>query len=159
MWHRRRPLKATPPARVTGPVVGMMISGENFADKPFLGPSSGEMFPQPPSTPAPVVAAPLAIPPPPWQDALERGDLDLASLDPPAQSDELGPIDALRLHVEGFDPDPPAAMLGPPVVLEPLQRFQPPPVDWRREELERARQGSKPVELDEPAKSLQSRPA
>jgi hypothetical protein len=156
-WRRPRP--APEPKRVAPvpPVIAMRIAEEEFNNLPWGG-FQGEMLPDAPAAPPPAPPAQWRPPPPEWQAQLEAGDLDLASLEPPAPSK---PMDALAemKSVDITDDDWPAPP-GPPMVLQPLTRPRVPEVDWRAEAEERARREreASPVEI-ESVKSLQSRPA
>jgi hypothetical protein len=111
----------------------MLDAGEDFENKEF-GVSSGAMLPPPEheQQPAPQPVG-LTIEPPPWQDKLDSGDLDLEELAPPErQPDELAALDAMKSVDEPFDPKPWA----PPIVTEPLKRPTVPEADWHQEQQE-----------------------
>jgi hypothetical protein len=107
---------------------------EAFENKEF-GVSAGAMLPppEPEQQPAPQPVG-LTIEPPPWQDALDRGDLDLDALGPSErQPDELAALDQLK--VDGGDiPEP--RDWAPPVTTEPLKRPTVPEADWHLEQQE-----------------------
>lgn len=148
-----------PPRRKTEPVAnpaGLAAMASEFADKPFG--SYGEMLPSPPAEPPPPAPEPFVIPPPPWQEQLERGDFDPALLAPPeAPADQVDALSAMKAASgDGYDP-PAWRPIVPPT--PPLLPVKIPPPDWREEELERARRERENQHNPEPIKSLQSRPA
>jgi hypothetical protein len=111
------------------------------------------MLPTPPTpAPAQIAQTGLVIEPPPWKTG-ELGPPPAVAAEPPAPT----ALDQIRLAEEGFDPPAP----GPPVVLEPLRRYEVPEVDWREEERERAAREGKPptvVELEAPKAKASATP-
>jgi hypothetical protein len=106
-----------------------MLSRERYESLPPGG-YQGELATPAVSTPAPPPPVPFTIPPPEWSG--READTALAAPAEPVPSDTR--LDALA-EMKGFDPPEPD--LRPPEVLEPLERFVPPKVDWREEERER----------------------
>jgi hypothetical protein len=122
-----------------------------FQDLP-LGGFAGEVIVAS-ATPAPQLPPKPAIPPPPW--AGREAEL-LASLPDEADEPELTALEAMKLNDDGYEPEP---WQPPPPPTQPLLPLEIPPADWRAEEVARARRDRKQPLLDEPEKSLRSRPA
>jgi hypothetical protein len=100
-----------------------------FAETP-LGGFAGELI-TPRADPPPVPPQPLYIQPADWAAEARGREPDRE------HAPRLGPVDAM-LAAEA--PEPPAPVLDPPVVDQPLRRFEIPPVDWREVEAERDRE-------------------
>jgi hypothetical protein len=116
----------------------MLQDAEGF-DPPYGGESGGEMLPPPELEPA-APPQPAFVPePPPWQDALDAGDLDLAQLAPPADppAEKMDPVSQLKIDTDDA-PEIPA--WGPPVVTNPAPPIRIPEPDWEAELAERAEQ-------------------
>jgi hypothetical protein len=114
----------------------MLIAAEAeaFENKEF-GVSAGAMLPAPePEEQPPSQPVGLKIEPPPWQDKLDAGDLDLDALGPPErQPDALAALDKLKLDTGDVDEIPP---WGPPVVTNPAPPIRIPEADWHLEQQE-----------------------
>ena len=111
---------------------------EQFEDKEWQGASHGEVLPTPEPEPPQPATQGLEIEPPPWQDALERGDLDPASFAPLGDhpSETLTALERMKLDSDDVDEPRPWAPPQPPT--KPLARPRPPEPDWRAEEEARA---------------------
>lgn len=136
-------LRARPPAPRPDAVHEMLQNNEreSFENKTF-GASAGEMLPPPDAQPPAQQSVGLTIEPPPWQDALDRGEIDLEALAPPERPpDELTALDKMKSMVEPFDPPAP----GPPLVTDPAPPIRIPEADWSAEQKQRAERDPEPA--------------
>jgi hypothetical protein len=105
-----------------------------FHDRPFG--SRGEMLAPPPSAPPPPAPQAFVIPPPDW--AAEERERDAANRSRVSDSEgpQMSAIEKMMADaLERGEIDEPAP-LGPPVQVQPLQRFVPPEPDWNEVERE-----------------------
>lgn len=117
MYWLQRPARTKPASRPAPIPAGLAV----IPYDPVRG-QAGEMIVAAPSKPQPAPPQPFVIPP--WPEEERRREAAvIAAAEPPAEPISIGD-----------DWDPPAPELGPPLKLEPLQRFVPPPPDWRAEE-------------------------
>jgi hypothetical protein len=116
-------------------------------DRPFG--STGEFLAPPPSAPPRPAREPFVIEP--WPEEERRKAMRRETEPPPKPLN--GALAELKArHGDDF----PELRLDPPETVAPLHPVSIPPPDWRDEDRERNR---KPRPLDEPPKSLQTRPA
>lgn len=120
------------------PAVAALLASQ-FAEKEFVGfGSTGELLEVMPVTAAPP-AETFTIPPPPWQEQLASGTLDLAALAEFAPHERVNPVDALFAENATW-PEWPLDYERPGT---PVERFVPEPVDWQQVEREAIRENQR----------------